>query len=94
VIDTIERVSQLESNLKQWTIYRHILYKLLSPQRTEDLQNTEIGAISELNEILWDLEKWGGLTFSNDFWCITEAGKKALEKYGSSDLDYELWNDE
>ncbi|MFC1803151.1 hypothetical protein ACFL0D_04190, partial [Thermoproteota archaeon] len=63
--DTIEEYSQLEYNVEQWAIYRHILFKLVSPQTNEELQNTEIGAISELNGILWELEKWGGLTFTD-----------------------------
>lgn len=75
--------SKLEQNVKDWAFYRYILQFFINPISNEDLLNTEIGAISDLSDILNYLEKWGGLNFSNGLWLITEKGKKILEKYNS-----------
>ena len=77
----IRQYSQLEQNIKDWAFYRYILYYFISPQSIVDLEKTEIGAISELNDILIDLKEWGGLNYSDGVWLITEKGKKILEKH-------------
>jgi hypothetical protein len=73
--------SHLEQNLKDWAFYRYILHFFISPLSHKDLLKTEIGAITELNDILIYLEEWGGLCYSDGVWLITEKGKKILEKY-------------
>jgi hypothetical protein len=76
-----EKYSPLEQNVKDWAFYRYILHFFISPISNEDLLQTEIGAISELNDILNYLEEWGGLSYTDGLWQLTDKGKKTLEKY-------------